>query len=113
MRDQRQGSEWILSCQELEAKVRMHQGSMLSSFLFELVVDDVTDFDREHVLSELLYADDLVLISETMRNGLKVNLLKKRAMVSSSIIKNCLSKNKVDPCGVCSLRVKANSALCA
>ena len=54
-----------------------------------MVVDVVTEFAREVVLSELLYADDLVLMSETiecLRNkffkwkdafeskGLKVNL---------------------------------------
>ena len=33
-------------------------------------------------------------------------------MVSGCITKNGLSKSKVDPCGVCSLRVKANSLLC-
>ena len=32
-------------------------------------------------------------------------------MVSSGITKNGLSKNKVDPCGVCSLGLKANSVL--
>ena len=33
-------------------------------------------------------------------------------MVSSSITKNGLSESKVDPCGVCSFRVMANSVLC-
>ena len=76
----------------------------------------------EDALHELLYADDLVLMSETiegLRNkfikwkedfdskGLKVNLGKTKVMVSGG-----MSKGKVDPCGVCSLRVKANSVLC-
>ena len=34
-------------------------------------------------------------------------------MVSSGITKDFISKNKVDPCGVCSIRIKANSVLCA
>ena len=66
----------------------------------------------------LLYADDLVLISETiegLRNkflkwkeaieskGLKVNLGKTKVMVSSGIAKDGLSKSKVDPCCFCSL----------
>ena len=78
------------------------------------------------VLSELLYADDLVLMSEIidgLRNkflkwkeafvskSLKVNLGKTKVMVSGDITKNGKSKSKVDQCGVCSLRVKANSAL--
>ena len=34
-------------------------------------------------------------------------------MVIGGIIKDGLSKSEVDPCGVCSLRVKANSYLSA
>ena len=44
----------------------MHQGSVLSPFLFALVVDVVTEFAREGVLSKLLYADDIVLMGETI-----------------------------------------------
>ena len=43
---------------------------------------------------------------------MKVNLWKIKAMVSDGITKDGMSKSKVNPCGVCSLRVKANSALC-
>ena len=39
---------------------------MLSPFPFALVVAVVTDLAREGVLSELLYADNLVLMSETI-----------------------------------------------
>ena len=44
--------------------------------------------------------------------SLKVNLGKTKVKVSSGITQDGLSKSKVDPCGVCSLRVKANSVLC-
>ena len=37
---------------EFEAKVWMHQGSVLSPFLFAVLVDVVTEFAREDVLSE-------------------------------------------------------------
>ena len=87
--------------EEIEVKVGMHKGSVLSHFLFAVVVDVVTELAREGVLSKLLYADDLVLMSETIeelrnkflkwkeafeREGLKVNLGKTNVMVSSSSI---------------------------
>ena len=42
----------------------------------------------------------------------KVNLGKTKVMVSNNITKDGLFKSKVGPCGVYSLRAKANSALC-
>ena len=75
----------------------------------------------------MLYADDLVLMSDTIEGlknmfrklkeafeckGLKVNLGKTKIMVSGDITKDCMSNGKVDPCGVCSFGVKANSVLC-
>ena len=93
-----------------------------------MVVDVVTEFAREGVLCELLCADDLVQMSETIKGlrnkfikwkeafeckGLKVNLGKTTVMVSGGISKEGMSKSKVDPCGDCSLRVKENSVLCA
>ena len=79
------------------------------------------------MLSELLYADDLVLISGTidrLRNksftwrkafeskGLNVELGQTKVIVSGGISKDGLSKSQVDPCGLRRLRVKANSVLC-
>ena len=53
--------------EEFEDKVGMHEGSVLSPFLFAVVVDVVTELVREGVLSELLYAGDLVLMSEMIK----------------------------------------------
>ena len=112
--------------EEFEVKVGMHQGSVMSPFLSTLVEDVVTEFAIQGALAELLYAG-LALMSETMEclrdkflkwkedfesKGLKVNLGKTKIMVSGSITKHGMPKSKVDPCGVCCLRVKANSALC-
>ena len=47
-----------------------------------------------------------------MSKGLKGNLWKTKAMISSGITKDGMSKSNVDPCGVCRLNVKANSVLC-
>ena len=61
--------------EELEVNVGMHQGSVLSPFPSAVVLDVVTGFPREGALSELLYADDLVLMSETIE-GLRNKFLK-------------------------------------
>ena len=44
-----------------------HQGSELSPLLFAIAVDVITENARTNVVDKLLYADDLVLISETMK----------------------------------------------
>ena len=44
--------------------------------------------------------------------GLKLYLGKTKVMVCGGITKYGMSKSKVDPGGVCSLRVKVNSVLC-
>ena len=51
--------------EEFEVKVGMLQGSVMSSFLFAAMVDVITEFAREGALSELLYGDELILMSET------------------------------------------------
>ena len=40
-----------------------------------------------------------------------MNIWKTKVMVSDGITKDGMPKSKVDPCGVCSLIVKANSVL--
>ena len=104
----------------------MHQRSVLSTLLFALVVDVITEFAREDALSELLHAVDIVLMSETitgLRNkflkwkealeskGFKINLGKTKEMVSGGITKDDMSKSKVDPCENRSFKVKANLVL--
>ena len=76
-------------------------------------------------MSETLYADDLVLTSETMEGlrekfwkwkeafeskGLKMNHRKTKVVVSGA--EGEVSVSKLDPCGICGKRVMANSVLC-
>ena len=111
--------------EEFEVKVGVHQGSVLSPLLSAIVVDVITENARRGVVNELLYADDLVIMSETMEDlkerfwnwknaleskGLKVNTKKTKLMVSGS--EGELYKSKIDPCGVCGKRVMANPVLC-
>ena len=73
----------------------------------------------------MLYADDLVLTSETMEglrekfwkwkeafesSGLKVNLGKTKVVVSGA--EGEVTVSKIDPCGICGKRVMASSVLC-
>ena len=49
-----------------EVKVCLHQGSVLSPLLFSAVMDVVSSEVRSGLPSEMLYADDLVLMTSTM-----------------------------------------------
>ena len=80
-------------------KVGLHQGSVLSPLLFAAVMDVVSSEARSGLPSELLYADDLVIMAPTMEQlgrrvadwracllgkGLKVNAGKSKVMVGRS-----------------------------
>ena len=85
--------------EEFQVKDGVHQGSVLSPLLFAIVVDIIAENARRGVVNELLYADDLVIMSEDMEDlkerfwnckdaleskGLKVNTRKTKVMVSGS-----------------------------
>ena len=53
---------------KFQVKVSVHQGSVLSPLLFAIVADIITENARRVMANELLYADDLILMSETMEN---------------------------------------------
>ena len=76
-------------------------------------------------MNEILYADDLVLMNESIENlkekffkwkeafesrGLKVNLKKTKVMVSVS--KGEVLQSKIDLCAKCSESVLANLVMC-
>ena len=52
--------------EEFEVKVGVHQGSVLPPLVFAIVVDVVTENVRNVLMSEMLYVDDMVLMSETI-----------------------------------------------
>ena len=87
--------------EEFEVKVGVHQGSVLSPLLFVVVMEALTQDVREGLPWELLYADDLVLMAESIEElkgkvlrwkecmeakGLKMNIGKTKVMVSGT---NC------------------------
>ena len=61
--------------EELSVAVGVYQESVFLPLLFAVVVNVVTENAKESLMKEILYADDLVLMSE-MIEGLKGRLLK-------------------------------------
>ena len=59
---QRRGNEKSLRTTDV------HQGSVLSPLLFAIVVGVITKNIRRDMVNELLYPDDLVLMSKTMED---------------------------------------------
>ena len=99
--------------EEIGVRVGMHQGSVISPLIFAIVVDAVSERARTGLLNEILYADDLVLMSENLEDsrerfqrwrgaleskGMKVNTRKTEVMVSGAEGK--IVRSKVDPCGI-------------
>ena len=91
--------------------------------MFPAVMDVVSSEARSGLPSEMLYADDLVIMAPTMEQlgrrvaycsasllgqGLNVNAGKSKVMVGSSGGKMIVHSGKW-PCGVCGKGVQANS----
>ena len=109
--------------ENFEVKLGLHQGSVLSPLLFAVVMDVVSSGARSGLPSELLYADDLVIMAPTMEQlgkpvadwrasllgkGLNVNAGKSKVMVGSSGGKMIVNSGKRS----CGKGVQANSVHC-
>ena len=107
-------------------KVGLHKGSVLSPLLFAAVMDGVSSETRSGLPSELLYADDLVIMAPTrdqlgrsvtewrvilLDKGLKVNAGKSKVKFGSSGEKMMVNSGKW-PCDVCGKGVQTNSVQC-
>ena len=66
--------------EEFEMKVGVHQGSVLSPLLFIIVLEALSREFRCGVPWEDLYADDLVIIAESMEECVRRLLTRKGAM---------------------------------
>ena len=54
--------------EKLLVQVGVHQGSVLSPLLFAIAVDVISENPREGLMNEIFYVDDLVLMSESIKN---------------------------------------------
>ena len=98
-----------------EVKVGVHQGSVLSPILFNIVMQALADSFKKVLLWELLYADNLVLLAESRvelerrlvewisrlkEKGLRVNIGKTKVMNCKVGVGQVENSGKF-PCGIC------------
>ena len=112
--------------EEFEVKVSVHQGSVLSPLLFIIVLEALSREFRSGVPWEDLYADDLVIITESLeecvrrlltwkeameKKGLRVNAGKTKIMSCSTGL-DLLQSSGEFPFAVCRTGVGSNSIFC-
>jgi len=111
---------------EFTVRVGVHQGSVLSPLLFIIVLEALSKRFREGLPTELLYADDLVLIAITREQlmeklqkwrvgmeekGLRVNVTKTKVMRCRK--RNAQVENSGKwPCRICKKGVGTSSIRC-
>ena len=101
--------------QPFDVQVGLHQGSVLSPLLFIIVLEALSKEFRTGSPWELLYADDLVIVSDSLADlqrtfdawksgmedkGLRVNVGKTKLMVTGPNL-NPIHDSGKHPCGVC------------
>ena len=112
--------------EEFEVEVSVHQGSVLSPLLFIIVLEALSREFHSRVPWEDLYADDLVIIAESLKEcvrrlltwkeamgkkGLRVNAGKMKIMICDTGLDLLRSSGKF-PCAVCCTGVDSNSIFC-
>ena len=70
VQDMYEGSETVVRCavrttESFKIKVRLHQGSALTPFLFEVIMDRLTYKVRREPPWTMLFADNIVICEET------------------------------------------------
>ena len=95
--------------EEFKVEVGLHQGSALSPFLFAMVMDRLTDEVRQESPWTMMFADDIVICSES-REQVEENLerwryaLERRGMKVSRSMTEYMCVNKRNPSGTMRLQ---------
>ena len=89
---------WEGYSEEFEVKVGVHQGSVLSPLLFIIVLEALSCKFPSGVFLEDLYADDLVIIAESLEECVRRLLTSKEAMEEKGLRVNA-GKMKIIICG--------------
>jgi hypothetical protein len=112
--------------EEFDVRVGVHQGSVLSPLLFILVLEALLREFRTGTPWELLYADDLVIMADSLETcsrklkvwkaamemkGLRVNMSKTKFLISGVGL-DVLKDSGKFPCAVCRSGVGSNSIQC-
>ena len=112
--------------EEFEVKMGVHQGSVLSPILFAIVLEALSRVFSAGLPWELLYADDLVIMADSLAElsvklerwkaelsakSLKVNTKKTKTMISKPGA-GPVQKTGKYPCSVCLKGVGSNSIQC-
>ena len=112
--------------EEFEVKIGVHQGSVLSPLLFIIVLEALSREFRSEVPWEDLYANDLVIIAESLeecvrrfltwkeameKKGLRVNAGKTKIMICGMGL-DLLQSSGEFPCAICRTGVGSNSIFC-
>ena len=84
--------------QEVDVKVRVHQGSLLSPLLFIIMLKALSLEFRAGVPTEDLYADDLVIIADSLEECVSWLLIWKEAMEKKGL-RVIAGETKVMICG--------------
>ncbi|XP_048579357.1 uncharacterized protein LOC125560947 [Nematostella vectensis] len=110
-----------------KVQVGVHQGSVLSPFLFIVVLEALSADLRSGCPWELLYADNLVISSDSLdtllaklriwkqgleSKGLRVNMSKTKILMSGPDL-NSLRDSRKFHCAVCRKGVRSNSIFCS
>ena len=113
---------------QFDVRVGVHQGSVLSPLLFIIVMEAISREFHTGCPWELLYADNLPVIVETVEElvskielwksslesyGLRVNMKKTKVMCSSNDVAGPEKNISTYPCGVCCSNVGRNSIVCS